>query len=59
MENKVVTVSGYFDPIHIGHLEYFKYAKKLGNYLVVIVLLKILHTKLGEKYMSLLFLHFT
>ena len=37
MENKVVTVSGYFDPIHIGHLEYFKYAKKLGNYLVVIV----------------------
>lgn len=32
-----VAVSGYFDPIHVGHLEYFKYAKKLGDYLVVIV----------------------
>ena len=35
--NKIVTVSGYFDPLHVGHLEYFEYAKKLGNYLVVIV----------------------
>jgi len=35
--DKIVTVSGYFDPLHIGHLEYFEYAKKLGNYLVVIV----------------------
>ena len=32
-----VVVSGYFDPIHIGHLEYFKEAKKLGDYLIVIV----------------------
>ncbi len=32
-----VAVSGYFDPIHVGHLEYFKYAKKLGDYLIVIV----------------------
>ena len=37
MKNKIVTVSGYFDPIHVGHLEYFAYAKRLGNYLVVIV----------------------
>lgn len=33
----IVTASGYFDPIHIGHLEYLKLAKKLGDYLIVIV----------------------
>ena len=36
-EKVTVAVSGYFDPIHIGHLEYFKMAKKLGDRLVVIV----------------------
>ena len=30
-------VSGYFDPIHIGHLEYLRMAKDLGDSLVVIV----------------------
>ena len=25
-----VAVSGYFDPIHVGHLEYLHLAKKLG-----------------------------
>ena len=37
--NKIVkvAVSGYFDPIHIGHLEYLKMAKNLGDYLIVIV----------------------
>ena len=35
--NKIVVVSGYFDPIHIGHLEYFKLAKELGDLLYVIV----------------------
>ena len=34
---KVVAISGYFDPIHIGHLEYINMAKKLGDKLVVIV----------------------
>ena len=34
---KVVAVSGYFDPIHVGHLEYITMAKKLGDKLVVIV----------------------
>ena len=34
---KIVAASGYFDPIHIGHLEYLKLAKKLGDKLVVIV----------------------
>ena len=32
-----VAVSGYFDPIHIGHLDYLELAKKLGDKLVVIV----------------------
>ena len=32
-----VAVSGYFDPIHVGHLEYLELAKKLGNKLIVIV----------------------
>ena len=34
---KIVAVSGYFDPIHVGHIEYFKLAKKLGDKLVVIL----------------------
>ena len=34
---KVVAISGYFDPIHVGHLEYVNMAKKLGDKLVVIV----------------------
>ena len=34
---KIVAVSGYFDPIHVGHLEYLELAKQLGDRLVVIV----------------------
>lgn len=34
---KIVCVSGYFDPIHVGHLEYFKMSKKIGTKLMVIV----------------------
>jgi cytidyltransferase-like protein len=33
--NRVVLVTGGFDPLHSGHIEYFKAAKKLGNKLVV------------------------
>ena len=32
-----IAVSGYFDPIHVGHLEYLKMAKSMGDILVVIV----------------------
>lgn len=32
-----VCTSGYFNPIHIGHLRLLEEAKKLGDYLVVIV----------------------
>ena len=34
---KIIAVSGYFDPLHVGHLEYFEKSKKLGDKLVVIV----------------------
>lgn len=34
---KIVCVSGYFDPLHIGHIEYFKMSKKIGDKLMVIV----------------------
>ena len=32
---KVVLVTGGFDPLHSGHIEYFKEAKRLGTQLVV------------------------
>ena len=34
---KIVAVSGYFDPIHVGHIEYLELAKNLGDKLIVIV----------------------
>lgn len=33
----VVAVSGYFNPLHVGHLEMIERAKKLGDKLIVIV----------------------
>jgi cytidyltransferase-like protein len=37
MKKKAIIVSGYFNPIHKGHIEYFNAAKKLGDALFVIV----------------------
>ncbi len=34
---KKVAVSGYFDPLHVGHLEYLELASKVGDRLIVIV----------------------
>lgn len=34
---KTVVVSGYFDPLHIGHLELIQRAKELADRLVVII----------------------
>ena len=36
-EEKVIIVSGYFNPLHKGHIEYFLNAKKHGDKLFVIV----------------------
>lgn len=33
----IVAASGYFDPIHSGHIEYLEKAKSLGDKLIVIV----------------------
>lgn len=33
--NKIVLATGGFDPLHSGHIEYFKEARELGDHLVV------------------------
>ncbi len=33
----VVVASGYFDPLHVGHIEYLKQSKELAEKLIVIV----------------------
>ena len=35
--DRVVVVSGYFNPVHVGHIEYLKEARQLGDRLIVIV----------------------
>lgn len=37
MKNVIIIVSGYFNPLHKGHIEYFHNAKKLGDKLFTIV----------------------
>ena len=37
MKPKAIIVSGYFNPIHIGHIEYFNNAKACCDRLIVIV----------------------
>lgn len=34
---KIVITSGYFNPLHIGHINLFREAKRLGDVLIVIV----------------------
>ena len=36
-KRKVVIVSGYFNPIHKGHLELFEKSQEYGDFLIVIV----------------------
>ncbi len=36
-ERKIIITSGFFNPVHIGHINLLKEAKKLGDFLVVIV----------------------
>ena len=35
--NKLVACSGFFNPIHAGHIEYLKMSKNIGSHLIVIV----------------------
>ena len=39
MKNKenLVIISGYFNPLHVGHIEYINSSKKLGDKLIVII----------------------
>ena len=37
MNKKAIIVSGYFNPLHKGHIEYFRKAKEMGDELFVIV----------------------
>jgi cytidyltransferase-like protein len=46
---KIIIVSGYFNPIHKGHLEYFINAKALGDLLFVIVNSDLQRTLKGSK----------
>lgn len=34
---KIIVISGYFNPLHVGHLDYIEQAKELGDRLLVIV----------------------
>jgi rfaE bifunctional protein nucleotidyltransferase chain/domain len=37
MKETVVFTSGYFDPLHVGHIELFEKAKSLGTKLIVAI----------------------
>lgn len=36
MKNKTVCVSGFFDPAHVGHLDYLEEASKYGRLVVIL-----------------------
>ena len=37
MKTRTIIISGYFNPLHTGHLDYIKGASRLGDSLIVIV----------------------
>lgn len=52
-KKKIVMVSGGFDPMHIGHIRYMQEAKKLGDYLIVVINNdNWLRAKKGKEFMS-------
>ena len=36
-KQKLVIISGYFNPLHVGHIEYINSSEKLGNKLIAII----------------------
>lgn len=52
MSETIVCASGYFNPIHYGHIEYLEKSKQLGDKLIVIVNSdKQSHLKKGTSFM--------
>ena len=52
-KNRIVMISGGFDPIHIGHIRYIKEAKKLGDKLIIVLNNdNWLKTKKGKEFMK-------
>jgi len=49
MKKKAIIVSGYFNPLHKGHIELFHSAKKFGDTLIVIVNNDIQRSQKGSK----------
>ena len=49
MKSKAIIVSGYFNPLHKGHLELFEKAKSAGDELWVIVNSDLQRTLKGSK----------
>ena len=49
MKKKAIIVSGYFNPLHRGHIEYFSLAKQNGDILVVIINNDIQRSNKGSK----------
>jgi len=49
MKKKAIIVSGYFNPLHKGHIEYFSLAKKHGDSLIVIINNDIQRSNKGSK----------
>ena len=53
MNKKTAIVSGYFDPLHVGHIEYFNLAKEMADELIVIINnSKQCHLKKGDEFMD-------
>ncbi len=53
MKEKIVTVSGGFDPIHIGHIRMIREASKLGKLIVILNNDAFLVRKKGRPFMPL------
>ena len=52
MNDKIILVTGGFDPIHSGHIEYIKEARKLGRVVVGVNSDEWLTRKKGQPFMS-------